>query len=79
MQFEEATLIFNSIYFTRVDPRDYYDEHSQAEIREITIERLGGGAVLVVCYTNRNNQRRIISARKATFKERREHGTQRAC
>ena len=73
IRFEEARLIFQSAHFTRVDPRDYYDEHGQVEIREITIGTLGGGAVLVVCHTNRNVQTRIISARKATRKERRRY------
>ena len=73
IHFEEATLIFQSVHFTRVDPRDYYDEHGQAEIREMTIGTLGDGVVLVVCHTNRGNQTRIISARKATSKERRKY------
>ncbi len=47
----ECDIIFDSIHFTRVDPRDYYDEHKQTEIRELTIGTLGGGAVLVVCHT----------------------------
>lgn len=73
IRFEEAILIFDSIHFTRVDPRDYYDEHKQTEIRELTIGTLGGGAVLVVCHINRNGRTRIISARKATLKERRKY------
>ncbi len=73
IRFEEAIRIFESVHFTRVDPRDYYDEHKQTEIREITIGTLGGGAVLVVCHTNRNERTRIISARKATLKERRKY------
>ena len=73
IRFEEATLIFQSVHFTRVDSRDYYGEHGQAEIREITIGTLEGGVVLVVCHTNRGNQIRIISARKATSKERRRY------
>ena len=73
IRFEEAVLIFQSVHFTRIDPRDYYDEQGQAEIREITIGTLGGGAVLVVCHTNRSSQNRIISARKATSKERRRY------
>ncbi|MYG05220.1 BrnT family toxin, partial [Candidatus Poribacteria bacterium] len=36
IRFEEAVLIFKSVHFTRVDSRDYYDEHRQAKIREIT-------------------------------------------
>ena len=73
IHFEEAVLIFQGVHFTRVDSRDYYDEQGQAEIREITIGTLGGGAVLVVCHTDRNGQTRIISARKATPKERRRY------
>lgn len=73
IRFEEARLIFQSVHFTKVDPRDYYDKHSQAEIREITIGTLEGGTVLVVCHTHRNRKKRIISARKATFKERRRY------
>ena len=73
IRFEEAVLIFEGVHFTRVDSRDYYNEQGQAEIREITIGTLGGGTVLVVCHTNRNSQTRIISARKATSKERRRY------
>ena len=73
VRFEEAMLIFESVHFTRVDSRDYYDEHGQIEVREITIGTIGGGVVLVVCHTNRDNQKRIISARKSTPKERRRY------
>ena len=73
IRFEEAMLIFENVHFTRVDPRDYHDEYGQGKIREITIGTLGGGAVLVVCHTKRNSQTRIISARKATPKERRRY------
>ena len=70
---EEAVLIFERVHFTRVDSRDYYNEHGQAEIREITIGSLGGGAVLAICHINRNSQTQIISARKVTSKERRRY------
>ena len=73
IRFEEAILIFQGVHFTKVDPRDYHDEKGQEEIREITIGTLGGGAVLVVCHTNRDSQTRIISARKATPKERKKY------
>ena len=73
IRFEEAVLIFEGVHFTRVDSRDYYNEQGQSEIREITIGTLRGGVVLVVCHTNRNSQTRIISARKATSKERRRY------
>ena len=73
IRFEEAILIFQGTHFTRVDPRDYYDEHGQAEIREVTTGTLGGTVVLVVCHTNRKGRTRIISARKATRKERKRY------
>ena len=73
IRFEEATLIFDSIHFTRVDPRDYYDEKVKERLERLPLGHLGGGAVLVVCHTNRNSQTRIISARKATSKERRRY------
>ena len=38
IRFEEARLIFESFHFTKIDPRDYYDEHGQIEIREVSIE-----------------------------------------
>lgn len=43
IRFEEAKLIFESVHFTKVDPRDYYDEHGQTEIREISIGHLEMG------------------------------------
>lgn len=73
IRFEEAKLIFESVHFTKVDPRDYYNEQGQAEIREITIGTLGGRAVLVVCHTQRDRKNRITPAGKATSKERRRY------
>jgi hypothetical protein len=64
--FEEAKLIFEGIYFTRIDPRDY-----GSEIREISIGSIGGGVILVIVHAQRDGKTRIISARKATKKERR--------
>jgi|KNS12BottometaT_FD_k123_87285_2 uncharacterized DUF497 family protein len=73
IRFEEAKLIFDGVHFTQVDPRDYWDEHGNLEIREITIGSLRGGRVLVICHTERNGKTRIISARKAKPLERKRY------
>lgn len=73
IRFEEAQKIFDSVHFTQVDPRDYYDEQGNSEIRFLTIGSLGGGAVLVVCHTELNGKTRMISARRAKPEERRNY------
>ena len=52
----------------------YDEEHSFEEDRYITIGMIGGVAViLMVVYTERKDAIRIISARKATKKEKEEY------
>ncbi len=63
--FEEAKEIFNGPVLTRVDDRQY------GESREIGFGFLVSGIVVVVVHTDRDGIIRIISARKATGKERR--------
>ncbi len=66
ISFKEASLIFEGPVFTRVDDRNDY-----GEIRELSFGMLGGGIViLAVAHTERNGKTRLISARKATPKER---------
>jgi uncharacterized DUF497 family protein len=68
ISFEEAQEIFNSIVFTSIDERyDYYDYN---EIREISIGAIEGLVIIIVAHTTRDNKIRLISARKATPKER---------
>jgi uncharacterized DUF497 family protein len=67
--FDEAVTIF-------VDPlaRIFDDEsHSALEVREIVIGHSAYDRLLLVCFTERGDMIRIISARKATKKERNDY------
>ena len=68
ISFEEAKEIFSGIVFTSVDRRFDYDE-----IREVSIGTLQGFVIVTVAHTERNGKIRLISARKATPKERRQY------
>ena len=63
--FDEAKEIFSSFVLINKDTRFDY-----GEARFIAIGELSGVLVIVVIYTNRNENIRIISARKASNKER---------
>jgi uncharacterized protein len=64
--FEEASTIFDdSLSLTILDP-----EHSLAEKRFITMGRAFNGKLLVVVHTDRSDNIRIISARRASRRER---------
>jgi len=67
--FEEAATVFT-------DPaaRTFSDpDHSISEHREITIGHSGSGRILFVAHTERAGRHRIISARRATQRERRQY------
>ncbi|MEH2047910.1 BrnT family toxin [Nostoc sp.] len=66
ISFEEATEIFDGVVFTSIDERYDYEE-----IREISIGSIQGVVIVTVVHTDRNGKIRLISARKATPKERR--------
>ncbi|AVH73392.1 BrnT family toxin [Nostoc sp. 'Lobaria pulmonaria (5183) cyanobiont'] len=66
ISFEEATEIFDGVVFTSIDERYNYEE-----IREISIGSIQGVVIITVAHTDRNGKIRLISARKATPKERR--------
>jgi uncharacterized DUF497 family protein len=68
ISFEEAKTIFEDIVFTSIDDRFDY-----GEIREISIGAIEGVVVVTVVHTNRGGVTRIISARKATKKERKKY------
>ncbi|MDB9313826.1 BrnT family toxin [Spirulina sp. CS-785/01] len=68
ISFEEATEIFNGIVFTAIDERYDY-----GETREISIGAIQGVVIITVAHTERNGNIRIISARKATPKERKQY------
>ncbi len=69
ISFEEVTFVFS-------DPLAYiFDDqwHSIGERREIIIGSDGNHRLLLVCFTEKNNKIRIISARLATKKERQDY------
>lgn len=68
ISFEEAKQIFDGVVFTSLDER--FDYH---EIREISIGAIKGIVIVTVAHTERNNKIRLISARKATPKERKQY------
>lgn len=69
VSFGEAASVFNDPFsITIVDP-----DHSIEEERYIDIGMSVRGRVLIVCYTERGTNIRIISSRKASPTERREY------
>ena len=65
ISFEEAAHIFDGPVLTKIDDREYYDE-----VRAITMGMLSPDAVLVVVHTDRGENVRLMSARKANRRER---------
>ncbi len=69
VSFEEAATIFlDPLAVTYPDP-----DHSEEERREITIGQSGRQRVVFVSHIQRGDRLRIISARKATRRERKQH------
>ena len=69
VSFEEARAVFRDpLSFTFED-----EGHSVGERRFLTIGRGSDGALLVVAHTDDSETIRIISARRATPRERRRH------
>jgi hypothetical protein len=69
VSFEEAASVFlDPAALTFWDP-----DHSEDEDREITIGRSARQRVLFVAHAGREGRIRIISARRATRQERRQH------
>lgn len=67
VSFEEAKTVFNDPFsITMLDP-----QHSMNEHRYIDIGCSSKGHILVVVYTDRRSNIRIISCRRATKSERR--------
>jgi len=65
---EAATVFYDPLSATFDDP-----DHSESEHRYITIGFSSQGRLLVVAYTERGGNIRIISARCATVHERKNH------
>ena len=69
VSFQEATTVFGDpVSITVPDPA-----HSQAESRFIILGRAHQGRILVVVHTERGDNVRIISARPASRRERKQH------
>ena len=69
VSFQEAASVFlDPLAMTYPDP-----DHSNAEDREITIGYSANQRLLFVSHARRRNRIRIISARKATRRERKQH------
>lgn len=69
VSFEEAvTVFYDPLAATFADP-----EHSSEESRQVTIGYSAQGRLLVVCHVERGGALRLISARRATSRERRRH------
>ena len=67
--FDEAvTVFYDPLAATFGDP-----DHSLGEDRLITVGFSARGRLLVVCHTERSGVIRIISARRATARERKRH------
>jgi uncharacterized DUF497 family protein len=69
VSFEEAATAFGDPLSLTVDDLD----HSADEFRFITVGSSAGGRVLVIVHTDRENVIRLISARLATRRERRNY------
>ena len=72
VSFEEAATVFGDENSITID--DIY--HSLNEKREVTIGKSANSRVLVVVHTNRGKYLRIISARKASKKEKKQYEEQ---
>jgi uncharacterized DUF497 family protein len=67
--FDEAVTVFRDPLAATFDDPD----HSRGERRFITVGYSGQGRLLVVCHTERRDAVRVISARRATARERKRH------
>lgn len=69
LSFDEAATVF-------ADPLAFVfddEEHSKAEHRELIIEHTNKNKIILVSFTERDQHIRIISARKATKKEKQDY------
>jgi uncharacterized DUF497 family protein len=70
VSFDDAKSIFDGRIVTAVDARFDY-----GEIREISTVVMGDAVVVTVVHTDREGRRRLISARRASPKEREHYET----
>lgn len=72
VSFDEAMTVFYDPLAATFDDAD----HSRHERRELTIGYSSKGRLLVVSHVGRRGSIRIISARRATRRERNRHGSE---
>ncbi|MBI4730405.1 MAG: BrnT family toxin [Acidobacteria bacterium] len=72
VSFEEAVTVFYDPLAASFDDPD----HSRGERRLITVGYSSRSWLLVVCHTERQGSVRVISARRATRRERNRHETE---
>jgi len=69
VEFAEAVTVFGDpLEVTIADP-----DHSDGEVRFLSLGMSAGGRLLVVAYTERDGRIRIINAREATSQERKQY------
>lgn len=69
VSFDEAvTVFYDPLAATFGDP-----DHSEAESRLVTVGYSARGRLLVVCHVERGPATRLITARRATARERKRH------
>ncbi|HUL48706.1 MAG TPA: BrnT family toxin [Gemmatimonadales bacterium] len=71
VSFDEAVTVFYDPLSATFDDED----HSADEVRFITVGYSARGRLLIVAHTERGATVRIISARRATARERKRHET----
>lgn len=69
VSFDEAKTVFDDAFYI-----DFYDpDHSIHEDRYLIIGESKQHRLLIVSYTERNQKRRLVSAREATRREREDY------
>lgn len=68
IRFEEVVELFSRYFFSVVDDRKNY-----GEVRSIAIGEIDFNIVIVAVYTLREDRIRLISARRANYKERKSY------
>lgn len=70
--FEEAKTVFDDPLAINIED----DEHSELEVREFIVGHSHQNRLLLVCFTERRDGIRLISARPVTRLERQDYETQ---
>ncbi len=71
ISFEEAQTIFDDEHLTVEDDRFHYSEERYLSLGELVLAQ--GSLIIAVVHTERGERTRLISARKASRRERRQY------